>query len=121
APLARPRDTPAHEVARVERAGNQARAMERVADGPGAVISAVLEAAVTAAVAIRLAGDLVRGIDGELHRLRSSGRRNRRSPVSRYFCHRARHGWERRARLRTAARATGCRCRGRRQRYSTAL
>src|SRR3954454_1016087 len=52
------RKSPPHERARMERARDQAAAVERVADRPGAVVSAVLPRAVPAAVAVGLPRDL---------------------------------------------------------------
>src|SRR6185436_10376150 len=50
---------PGHEVARRELAVEQARSVEGVGHGAGAVVAGVLPAAVTAAVLVRLADDPV--------------------------------------------------------------
>src|ERR687894_533065 len=60
-PAALARLAPAHEAAARERAVEQAGAVQRVGDGAGAVVAAVVPRTVPAAVLVRLAGDQVGG------------------------------------------------------------
>src|SRR4051795_9795439 len=66
-PAAAAAATPVHEGRGVERLPEEAAAVERVADGAGAVVARVVPLTVAAAVAVGLAGDLVRGVDRLLH------------------------------------------------------
>src|SRR4051812_22242837 len=69
------------ELARVHRLREQAAAVQRVADGSGAVVARVLPAAVAAAVLVRLVGDGVGRRDGILDLLRRAVGRDRGAPV----------------------------------------
>src|SRR4051812_23278984 len=80
-PLAATACSPALEARRVERTAQQAAAVQRVADGTGAVVARVVERTVTAAVAVGLARDRVGRGDRVLDLLRRVGGRDRRATV----------------------------------------
>jgi hypothetical protein len=73
-PLPRTPMAPRHEARGVERALEQAAAVEGIGDGAGAVVAAALEAGVAAAVDVRLVLQLVGGEDRVLDLDRGAGR-----------------------------------------------
>src|SRR4051812_4893355 len=76
-PLAGAGVAPAREAAGRQRVLEQARAVEREGDGARAVVAGVVPLAVTAAVLVRLARDLVAGRDDLLDLRRGAGRGGR--------------------------------------------
>ena len=114
-----------HQSGRVARARQQAGGMQHVGDGAGAVVAAVAPAAVAAAPLVRLAGDLVGGLDRvsrpppERPRARgpcggrSSSRRGRAAPARAATRRRSRR-WRRRARFERRPRRAGSRAARRR-------
>ncbi len=68
---------PPHVAGGRQRAGDEAAAAQREADGPGTVIAGVEESGVTAAVAVRLVTDPVGPVDDPLDPGRSGGRGDR--------------------------------------------
>src|SRR6185503_15426998 len=76
-PLALALPTPAHEAAGVERALQQVAADQGVRDAAGAVVAAVLDRGMPAAVPVRLLDDVVGRLDRALDAARGVPRRDR--------------------------------------------
>ena len=81
------------QIVRTERGADEAGTRQSIGNRAGAVIAAVIEGAMAAAVAIRFRAQLIRGPDGALYRERGVYRRQRQSaPEPRLV---SRGGWSR--------------------------